>query len=1037
MKLTVRLFAMAAAICVSLSLHAQSTGDLSFVDICADGPDAFTLVALEEIPANRTIYLRDDEWNGTTWADANEGFITWSTGASPIARGTIISFSGVTDGQTLTVNIGTAVAGGNRGLGAGDESIFCYTGTDANTPTAFICAIGKGTLNAAFGSLSGTGLTQGTTAILFPTTLDIAAYNGPRTGLTKAGYVAALNTVANYQTQDGSGDQNADGTAPDLPFSLTAFTILANPSIGFRPVVQWVGESRDSADIVIELTGANPAGVSFRLQLNSWGTATAGTDLQTYVKDTSFAAGVTGTITLRVDVTDDASAETDEYAVFELTNVTGANIVNGAYHTLHLVDNDVAAPTASGELQLSLLTSLRNGSSGTNSAEIVAYDKNTRRLWVVNSIAGKINIYNFSNPAAPVLFTTVDILPLGGINSVAIQNGVIAAAIENTNKLLPGQVVFFDADGNVLKQINAGVLPDMLAISPDGKYVVTADEAEPATDYLTDPEGSVTVIDISGGIAGLTQANATTISLASLNPLKSSLRAAGVRLFGRFGNVADGSSVAQDLEPEYVSFSPDSKLAYVTCQENNAVLVIDLDAKAIAQQAGNPLLLPLGLKDHSLPGNGLDASDRADSINIARWRVKGMYMPDAIATIQSSKGTFYITANEGDAREYSALTEEVQLSALRLNPANFPDSVVLRQQGNLGRINITNQSGDLDNDGRMDELHVLGSRSVTIWDANGNRVWDSGEDLERIVRANTRAFFNANNSTGNPSIKNRSDNKGPEPEGVAIGTVCGKIFAFVTLERSGGVVVYDVTDPQAPVFVTYANNRTSPAAPSLNDLGPEGILFIPSTESPNGRDLVLLANEISSSVSVYEITCNNTLPIVLQQFGAHLRGADAVLHWQVASADDVRHFVVEYSRDGRQYRPLAQVAPAGRQYEYVHAQLPAGNHYYRLLMADKDGGSRYSRTVLLQKGQAASAIVGLQQNPVQSTATVVLASQQPQRGQLRISDATGRILVQAVRQLPAGTQQWPVSVASLPAGYYYLQVSLADGSTANLPFVKQ
>ncbi len=279
---------------------------------------------------------------------------------------------------------------------------------------------------------------------------------------------------------------------------VSGISAHAQASLSFKPVVQWIQESKDSASVILELTGTNASGVSFRLQSTALGTATNGGDIEVISKDTSFAPGIIGTITLKVKILNDAFIESDEYAVIELLNVSGANVANGNYHTVHLLDDDAKAPTANNALALNLLSSYCNGASGTNSAEIVAYDKNTKRMWVVNSIAGKINIVNFANPAAPVLFSTIDILPLGGINSIAIKDGVIAAAIENSNKLLPGKVVFFDAEGNVLKQIDAGVLPDMVGISPDGKYVVTADEGEPATDYLTDPEGSVTVIDISG-----------------------------------------------------------------------------------------------------------------------------------------------------------------------------------------------------------------------------------------------------------------------------------------------------------------------------------------------------------------------------------------------------------------------------------------------------------------------------------------------------------------------------------------------------------
>lgn len=809
-------------------------------------------------------------------------------------------------------------------------------------------------------------------------------------------------------------------------------------AIAFKPVVQWVPETTDSATVIVEITGTNASGVSFRIQQNSWGTATIGSDVASFTKDTTIAAGTIGLVSFKVKLFNDALVESDEYVVFELANVTGATVASGSqFHTLHILDDDAKAPLASNALTLQLLSSFRNGTSGTNSSEIVAFDKNTKRLWIANSIAGKINIVDLTNPASPVAFSTIDIVPLGGINSIAIQNGVIAVAIENTNKLLPGLVAFYDANGNLLKQITTGVLPDMVGISPDGKYVVTADEGEPSTDYLTDPEGSVTIIDISGGVASLTQSNATTVSLASLNPFKGILRANGVRIFGRFGGVTDGSSVAQDLEPEYVTFSPDSKKAYVTVQEANALLVIDLPTKTIATLNGGPFIKSFGLKDHSIAGNGIDASDRADSINIAKWRVKGMYMPDAIATISTAQGTYYITANEGDAREYAALTEETTLGNLRLDPVAFPDSVLLRQHAHLGRLSITNQTGDTDGDGDMDELQVLGGRSFSIWDANGNRVYDSGEDLERIVEENTRQFFNANNTTGNPAIKNRSDNKGPEPEGVTVGNVCGRNYAFIGLERSGGVVVYDVTNPVTPVFTTYANNRTNPANANTNDLGPEGVLFIPGVESPNGKDLVLLANEISSSVSIYQINCAGVLPITLGQFNGLLQGTNAVLQWQMTDISSLKHFELEYSTNASNFSKLATINSNGYTYQYTHSGIGNGNHYYRLKIYDKNGASRYSKTVLVQLGKAGTVITGLLQNPVRQSATVVVAASKAQLANIQITDASGRILMAAQKQLPAGQTQWQIETGKLPAGIYFLQVRTEDGTSKTIRFAKQ
>ncbi|NJN34632.1 MAG: hypothetical protein HC817_10630 [Saprospiraceae bacterium] len=321
-----------------------------------------------------------------------------------------------------------------------------------------------------------------------------------------------------------------------------------------------------------------------------------------------------------------------------------------------------------------------------------------------------------------------------------------------------------------------------------------------------------------------------TINLTALNASKNTLRTAGIRIFGS-GTPLDTVTVAQDLEPEYVVFSPDSRFLYVTMQENNAILTIDVRQKDIALNGTLPAIFPLGLKDLTTVGNGFDASDRSPAASLANWRVKAAYSPDAIAFFNAAQRNYLVTANEGDYREYGNILEETTVSSLRLDRAKFPDSTFILREEALGRLAVSKFTGDTDGDGDNDEIHVNGARSFTIWDAsNGNLVWDSGDWLERITRDSI--YFNANNSNTNIARKNRSDNKGPEPEGVATAVLNGRTYAFVSLERVGGVAAFNVTNPQNPTFATYTNNRRGVAT---DDLGPEGILFINAADSPDNK----------------------------------------------------------------------------------------------------------------------------------------------------------------------------------------------------------
>ena len=254
----------------------------------------------------------------------------------------------------------------------------------------------------------------------------------------------------------------------------------------------------------------------------------------------------------------------------------------------------------------------------------------------------------------------------------------------------------------------------------------------------------------------------------------------------------------------------------------------------------------LGFKDHSLPGNGFDASNEDGAINIANWPTLGMYQPDAIDAFSVGGMTYVISANEGDARDYDGFSEEERVRDLVLDAATFPDAATLQQDENLGRLKTTTALGDDDADGDFDTIYSYGARSFSIWNgADGSLIYDSGDDFEQITAMQIPEIFNTNDD--GDSFDSRSDDKGPEPESVVVGDVGGRLLAFIGLERVGGIMVYDVTDPGMPQFMLY-----QPSAPG--DLSPEGMDFVPAAQSPNGRPLVLVSNEVSGTVNVYQVS---------------------------------------------------------------------------------------------------------------------------------------------------------------------------------------
>ncbi len=508
-----------------------------------------------------------------------------------------------------------------------------------------------------------------------------------------------------------------------------------------------------------------------------------------------------------------------------------------------------AAPQPSRTIQLAHVgtyaSGIYNEGGDVGAAEIVAHDPATQTLFVSNAISNTLDLVNIANPARPTKSSTVQLAPYGAvINSVAVKNGVVAVALENAVKQQPGQVAFFTTAGAFVKAVTVGALPDMLAFTPDGTRVLVANEGEPDQSYTVDPEGSISIIDLSGGVASLTQANVSTVGFADFN-IGGARRAEfdpRIRVFG------PGATVAKDLEPEYISVAPDGATAWVTLQENNAVAIIDIAQKRVSA------IKWLGLKNWATAG-GLDASDRDGGINIRAWAgVKGMYQPDAIATFQSGSATYRITANEGDSRDYDGYSEEERASAITLNTSVFTQTNVLSNT-NLGRLRVTSAYSDTTPANGAEELWTFGARSFSIWGADGTLVYDSGALLEQITAAAEPANFNST-SAENASFDTRSDDKGPEPEAVTVGVVNGRTYAFIGMERLGGIMVFDVTTPTAPVFVQYVNNRNfagDPANGSAGDLAPEGIIFIAAADSPTGRPLVVTANEVSGTTSLFEV----------------------------------------------------------------------------------------------------------------------------------------------------------------------------------------
>ena len=454
---------------------------------------------------------------------------------------------------------------------------------------------------------------------------------------------------------------------------------------------------------------------------------------------------------------------------------------------------------------------------GVSASEISAYDPSTKKLFVVSNDGGtKVEVVDLS--AYPIItkIRTLTYPNNAGINSVAVANGLLAIALNGINEQASGDIIVLKTSTlEEVKKISVGAMPDMVTFSPDGNYIMSANEGEPNASYTIDPVGSISIIDIKNNYA------VKTLEFSSFAGNRSVLAAGGLRIYGL------NASFAQDIEPEYITITSDSKKAFVTLQENNGVAEVDLIAGTITK------IIPLGVRDISLAENAFDVSDRDNKSELNTWPIKAFYLPDAISYFTASGVGYLALANEGDFREYAGYSEEGRVSSLALDPTKFPNAATLKLDANLGRLIVTKAFGDTDNDLDYDELYTGGGRSLSIINANtGQLVVNIGKDLEQRVI----------NTPGDKYDDLRSDNKGVEVESVTVAQVNGNTLAFIGMERADMIAIYDVSVPTAPKFIQLFATGDAP----------EGMMFVKPKDSPNGRSLLIISCEGDGTVRFYQ-----------------------------------------------------------------------------------------------------------------------------------------------------------------------------------------
>lgn len=530
------------------------------------------------------------------------------------------------------------------------------------------------------------------------------------------------------------------------------------------------------------------------------------------------------------------------------------------------------------DVELEVLSTHAAGQFDEAAAEIPAFDPTTGQVAVVNAEAGVLDILSLDDagrlaPAgsfSPVGLTSSDGSVVGDgaqINSVDITpEGLVALAVEAPDKVSPGWVVLGRLDAGSFRPqatVTVGAQPDMVRISPTGQHVVTANEGEPDDDFTVDPAGSISVIELPDAPGAVSQADVRTAGFAAF----ADSLPAQVRVFGPDvpAPTGEASRVERNLEPEYVAIDPSGRTAMVTLQEANALAEVDLATATVTR------VVPMAAK--SWESSTVDTSKEDERAHrMGGLPLAAMLQPDAIDAFTSGGSTYYVTANEGDVREWGDYSEETTVADVELGPIPDLDVEWFQSPEVAGDLKISAEEGQ-DADGLYRLPHAFGGRSFSVLDAQGREVFESGALLEVLVGeliadgTLPEHAWNANHD-GNPSVDSRSDDKGVEPEAATVGEINGTPYLFLGLERISGIMVFDLSNPAEPDFVTWADNRgwdvefEGEAAEGQGDLGPEGLAFISAEQSPTGQPLLVVGNEISGTTTVWQVSADSDGPII-------------------------------------------------------------------------------------------------------------------------------------------------------------------------------
>lgn len=553
----------------------------------------------------------------------------------------------------------------------------------------------------------------------------------------------------------------------------------------------------------------------------------------------------------RTDFTDTDVNIADTAVIDYSETVEGENGPHGPSGSVDVPDDEEEPETpvspvytqtgfdAEAKVQLKLTGRVTVGTANADGgvAEIVAYNADNGKAYVVNGQEGHLNVIDVRKDGSLETESTIQVKDLiqgfeyGDMTSVAVDtvNDHIVISLQASDYSAAGRIAVLDYDGRYIESFVTGVQPDMITVSEDGKWILTADEGEPRNGYAdgaVDPAGSVTIV----------------------NTITKETRTAGFEDFdseqlaeqGILFNKIDGTilSAENDLEPEYIALNSDGTTAYVSLQEANAIATLDIERGEFTS------IKSIGFQDHSLEANKIDLVEDGKYEAALYEDTYGVRMPDGISVFEIGGKTYIATANEGDAREWGDFTNEAKTDIEDTN----------------GKIAEKVRTLDHDVTAGLEDgkNYLYGSRSFTIFDADTMEVvYDSANEFESRTASYLAAWFNCSND--DIDIDSRSAKKGIEPEAITVQEVDGRYYAFIALERIGGIMVYDVTDPAGVEYVNYINTRDF-SQEIAGDVAPEGLAFIPTGESESGSPVLLAACEVSGTVAAYTLSGSAVTP---------------------------------------------------------------------------------------------------------------------------------------------------------------------------------